>query len=267
MVGIGALLTVLTSGPAMAVVTEDGTATVTWPGYNTAFVAGSDPVPNKEPVVIEINLTKKDDDGQPFYTLTDFYFQIPGLPNPAYFEDQKNFELNVNGEYFYPGKDQLVFTLETSPAVSYDAWSAYFFDASCTTDDNFCGEERSLVGGGIFGSTAKIETLKLTLAPGSLVQMSSYATVELLQLSVTGNPSVVFEDFTMLTPALAPETTPAPKTTPAPVPEPESELTQELARTGIPTKWMASTTAVGLAVLLAGGVLAMAGKRRLKSDR
>jgi hypothetical protein len=259
MLGIGALLVVLTSGPAMAIETGDGTATVTWPGYDTSFVAGSPRVPNTEPVVIDIVLTSE-------LQLRDFYFEIPGLPNPSYFIKQEDVSLNADGQYFYPGSDQLVFTVETVPSpVSYADWTAYFFDASRNSE--------TLVGGGIFGVDHKIQSLRLTLAPGAVVQVNSETNISVLQLTLhTNNPTeVVFENFPMLTPALAPETPPAPKSTPAlkstpPATDPGPGHTQGLAQTGTGTLWLTSTSAVAVAAMLTGSALALAGRRRPTSD-
>lgn len=248
--GIGVLLTVVVSGPAMALTNEDGAANVTWPGYNRDFVAGSDPVPNAEPVVIEIVLTEK-------VRLRDFYFEIPGLPNPSYFSNQKNASLSAGGQYLYPDSNTPVFSVETVPAGDYAQWSAYFFDASF--------DEEVIVGGGFYGVDWEIESITLTLAPGSIVQVNGETNVNLLQLTTHGIKNLFFEDITMNTPGFTAATTSSPETTSAP--EPFSEQPQELAETGVAPPWHPLIPAVAISASLLGATMTMVARRRLRLER
>lgn len=247
--GLGTLLAFSFSTTASAFTTADGSATVTWPGYDLNFVDGTAGVPNIEPVVVQIDLVSPASDT----TLTDIYTQFPGQPNPSYWTGQKNVNLTSEGECRYPDTNTLIGTITTTPALDYTAWKCYFF-VNSPTDFGF----------GIYRdgeSILAISSATFTLAPRSIVQVTKDSAVSLVQISQQpdiNNPFssrlTKFENFAMLTPAIEPEPTPPPN----PGPQPSDEL----AKTGGPTDALLWASSVSGAAVAVGVAMTLTRRRR-----
>jgi LPXTG-motif cell wall-anchored protein len=226
--GLGALLAFSFAPYASALTTADGTATITWPGYDANFVDGSTPAPNSDPVVVQVDFA------QPFSGKLLNYVQFPGLPNPAFWSVQNDAFLTGSGQCIDPPSNTLIATVTTVPAIDYEAYKCYFFDGSSAD-----------VGFGLyFGpDVTNVTSVTVTFHPGSIAQVSK----ETLAFGVD-NLGIDFRDFEMLIPALEPE----PTTQPA----------KDLAKTGVSHVQTLLVASGALGALVLGGVLAFFGRRR-----
>lgn len=247
-VGLGALLLVAVSPSAIALETEDGSASITWPGYDTNFLNGSTPVPNAEPVVVQVDFREA------FSGQLLSYLEFPGLPNPAYWGDQEDAFLTASGQCVYSTTNTVVAVLTTVPAINYELYKCYFFDGS--SDD---------VGFGLYGGppVTGITSVTVVFPPGSIVQVMKETLafgVDAGYRSAEAGGDILFRNFSILTPATEPDTTPAPETTSSPDPGPQP--TRALAKTGTSAARLLPASVAAAAALVAAGTLVSIFRRR-----
>lgn len=249
--GLGALLAFSFTPYASALTTAEGTATITWPGYDANFVDGSTPVPNSDPVVVQVDFA------QPFKGKPLDYVQFPGLPNPSFWVEQKDAFLSESGECKYPPTDTLIATVTTVPKIEYEAYKCYFFDGSLAD-----------VGFGLYNGpdVTNLTSVTVTFHPKSIVQVSKKTVAfGVNNLAPDANNlnnylRVDFRDFEMSIPALEPE--PITTTEPTTAPATTSQPAKDLAKTGASHDQTLLVATGALSALILGGVLAFVGRRR-----
>jgi hypothetical protein len=235
--GLGTLLAFSFSTTASAFTNQYGTATITWPGYDTSFVSGSTPVPNAEPVVVQVDFAQPND------SIPMPYLQFPGLPNPSYWVGQNDAFLTAAGECIDPPTQTLIATLITVPAIDYTLYKCYFFDG--TSEDVGFGFYRA----GFTTTGILITSINVEFEPGSVVQVSN----ETLAYGVDAGGPIGFNNFPMLTPAIEPGPTPPPNPGPQP--------SEELAKTGGSTDALLWASSVSAAAVAAGVAMTLTRRR------